>query len=29
LDRLEWAYNNSGGFEPEVVWEIARRLQLD
>lgn len=26
LDRLEWAYGETGGFEPEVVWELARRL---
>ena len=25
LDRLEWSYSESGGFEPEVVWELARR----
>jgi hypothetical protein len=25
LDRLEWSYSDSGGFEPEVVWELARR----
>lgn len=25
LDRLEWSYGESGGFEPEVVWELARR----
>jgi hypothetical protein len=29
LDRLEWAYNENGGFEPEVVWELARRVQPD
>ena len=26
LDRLEWSYGESGGFEPEVVWELARRV---
>lgn len=26
LDRLEWAYGETGGFEPEVVWELARRV---
>lgn len=26
LDRLEWAYGETGGFEPEVVWEMARRV---
>jgi hypothetical protein len=25
LDRLEWSYGETGAFEPEVVWEIARR----
>jgi hypothetical protein len=25
LDRLEWSYNESETFEPEVVWELARR----
>ena len=25
LDRLEWSYGETGGFEPEVVWELARR----
>ena len=25
FDRLEWSYSESGGFEPEVVWELARR----
>lgn len=25
LDRLEWSYSESGGFEAEVVWELARR----
>lgn len=29
LDRLEWSYGENGGFEPEVVWELARRVQLD
>ncbi len=29
LDRLEWAYGQNGGFEPEVVWELARRVQTD
>ena len=27
LDRLEWSYSESGGFEPEVVWELARRVR--
>jgi len=26
LDRLEWTYGETGGFEPEVVWELARRV---
>lgn len=26
LDRLEWYFSESGGFEPEVVWELARRV---
>lgn len=26
LDRLEWSYSETGGFEPEVVWELARRV---
>ena len=25
LDRLEWSYSETGGFEPDVVWELARR----
>ncbi|MDQ3642641.1 MAG: hypothetical protein M3450_14525 [Actinomycetota bacterium] len=25
LDRLEWSFGETGGFEPEVVWELARR----
>ena len=25
IDRLEWFYGESGGFEPEVVWELAIR----
>ena len=25
LDRLECSYSDSGDFEPEVVWELARR----
>ncbi|MGI8684570.1 MAG: hypothetical protein ACR2MO_05685 [Acidimicrobiales bacterium] len=25
LDRLEWSYGEIGGFEPDVVWEVARR----
>ncbi len=25
LDRLEWSYGETGGFEPDVVWEVARR----
>jgi hypothetical protein len=29
LDRLEWAYGETGGFEPEVVWELARRVPRD
>ncbi len=29
LDRLEWTYGESGGFEPEVVWELARRVKAD
>ncbi len=29
LDRLEWTYGENGGFEPEVVWEIAIRVQAD
>ena len=29
LDRLEWSYSESGGFEPEVVWELARRATQD
>ncbi len=27
LDRVEWTYGENGGFEPEVVWELARRVQ--
>ena len=27
LDRLEWSYSETGGFEPEVVWELARRAR--
>lgn len=27
LDRLEWSYGDSGAFEPEVVWELARRAK--
>ena len=27
LDRLEWSYSDSGGFEAEVVWELARRAR--
>lgn len=27
LDRLEWTFGENGGFEPEVVWEMARRLK--
>jgi len=29
LDRVEWTFGESGGFEPEVVWELARRLSAD
>ncbi|MDQ4096407.1 MAG: hypothetical protein M3144_00855 [Actinomycetota bacterium] len=29
LDRLEWSFGENGGFEPEVVWELARRVQVD
>lgn len=29
LDRLEWTYGENGGFEPEVVWQLARRVQAD
>lgn len=25
LDRIEWSYSESETFEPEVVWELARR----
>jgi hypothetical protein len=27
LDRLEWSFGDSGAFEPEVVWELARRAK--
>lgn len=27
LDRLEWTFGEIGGFEPEVVWELARRIR--
>lgn len=27
LDRLEWTYAEDGSFEPDVVWELARRVQ--
>ncbi len=29
LGRLEWTHDESGDFDPEVVWELARRLQAD
>ncbi|MGH9226367.1 MAG: hypothetical protein ACRD2W_21845 [Acidimicrobiales bacterium] len=29
LDRLECTFGENGGFEPEVVWELARRLPAD
>ncbi len=29
LDRLEWSYSESETFEPEVVWELARRATED
>lgn len=29
LDRLEWTYGENGSFEPDVVWELARRVQAD
>lgn len=29
LDRLEWTYGENGGFEPEVVWELARRVPAE
>ena len=29
LDRLEWTFGQDGSFEPEVVWEVARRVQTD